>query len=120
MSETNNKTQKPWGYYETIYSDDNTQVKIIVIFPNQRPSYQYHFKRTETWVVVKGIGSLTLDDKISSVKKGDVLFIPKEAKHRIENTGTENLIFVEVQLGEYFGEDDIVRVSDDYSRDSTT
>ena len=119
MSEILNKVEKPWGSYETIYSDENTQVKIIVISPNQRPSYQYHFKRTETWVVVKGVGTLTLDDVVSLVKKGDVLFIPKEAKHRIQNTGNENLIFVEVQMGEYFGEDDIVRVSDDYSREST-
>ena len=68
---------------------------------------------------MKGVGTLTLDDVTSLVKKGDVLFIPKEAKHRIQNTGKENLIFVEVQMGEYFGEDDIVRVTDDYSREST-
>jgi hypothetical protein len=118
MSEST-KVEKPWGSYETIYGDENTQVKIIRITPMQRPSYQYHFKRTETWVVVKGTGTLTLDDKTSLIKKGDVIFVPKEAKHRVQNTGTEDLIFVEVQMGEYFGEDDIVRVSDDYSREST-
>jgi len=115
MSELS-KVNKPWGSYETIYSDENTQVKVIKISPSQRPSYQYHFKRSETWVVVKGIGLLTLDDQDREVAKGDVIFVPKEAKHRIKNTGTEDLIFVEVQMGEYFGEDDIVRVSDDYSR----
>ena len=116
---TNENVIKPWGSYETIYSDDNTKVKIIRISPNQRPSYQYHFKRTETWVVVQGEGSLTLNDSVSTVRKGDVIFVEREAKHRIQNTGTNDLVFVEVQLGEYFGEDDIVRVSDDYSREST-
>ena len=118
MTMNTNKVLKPWGYYKTIYGDENTQVKIICIAPTHRPSYQYHFKRTETWVVVKGEGIMTLDDKTTSVKKGDVIFVPKEAKHRIQNTGVEDLIFVEVQMGEYFGEDDIVRVSDDYSREA--
>jgi len=113
------KVVKPWGSYQTIYGDENTKVKIICITPNQRPSYQYHFKRTETWVIVQGEGTLTLDGDTSVVKKGDTVFVPKEAKHRIQNTGKENLVFVEVQLGEYFGEDDIVRVSDDYAREST-
>lgn len=112
------KIAKPWGSYQTIYEDDNTKVKIIRITPNQRPSYQYHFKRTETWVIVQGEGTLTLDGETSAVKKGSVVFVEREAKHRIQNTGNEDLVFVEVQLGEYFGEDDIVRVSDDYARES--
>lgn len=113
-----NKVEKPWGCYETIYVDENTQVKVIRIHPGHRPSYQFHYYRTETWVLVKGEGLLTLEDKTSKVDKGDVVFVAKGAKHRIENTGTEDLIFVEVQMGEYFGEDDIVRVSDDYSREA--
>lgn len=114
-----NKVIKPWGSYQTIYGDENTQVKIIKISPSHRPSYQYHFKRTETWVVVCGEGTLTLNDNVSHVKKGDVIFVAKEAKHRVQNTGSEDLIFVEVQMGEYFGEDDIVRISDDYARESS-
>ena len=112
------KVVKPWGSYETIYGDENTKVKIICISPSQRPSYQYHFKRTETWVIVQGKGTLTLDGKDSTVEKGQTVFVPRESKHRIQNTGTDDLVFVEVQLGEYFGEDDIVRVSDDYARES--
>lgn len=103
---------KPWGSYQTLYADDITKVKLIRILPNQRPSYQYHFKRTETWVVVNGKGLLTLDGDTKNVQKGSVIFVEREAKHRIQNTGEEDLVFVEVQMGE----DDIVRVEDDYSR----
>lgn len=115
----NEKVEKPWGTYETIYEDSNTKVKVIRISPGQRPSYQYHHKRTETWTLVQGEGTLLLDDSTLTLKKGDTVFIPKLSKHRMQNTGQEDLVFIEVQLGEYFGEDDIVRVSDDYNREST-
>jgi mannose-1-phosphate guanylyltransferase/mannose-1-phosphate guanylyltransferase/mannose-6-phosphate isomerase len=71
----------------------------------------------EHWIIVQGEGEFTLNDKKTSVKAGDNLFIPLGAKHRISNTGKEKLEFVEVQLGTYFGEDDIVRYEDDYGRE---
>lgn len=107
---------KPWGSYETIYNDANTQVKVIKIAPNESPSYQYHFKRSETWVVVNGTGLLLQDGLEKTVSSGMVVFVPKESKHRITNIGKDELVFVEVQLGEYFGEDDIVRLDDKYGR----
>ena len=114
MSE--NIVNKPWGSYQTIYGDKNTQVKVIKITPNENPSYQYHFKRTETWVVVSGKGLLTQDGTEKEISAGMVVFVPKQSKHKVKNIGKEELVFVEVQLGEYFGEDDIVRIDDKYGR----
>jgi mannose-6-phosphate isomerase len=107
---------KPWGSYQNLLESEDCKVKKIVITPNNRPSYQYHFKREEKWIVVRGEGTVTLDDTDFSVSVGDVINVPLKARHRIKNTGKENLIFIEVQIGTYFGEDDIVRLEDDYGR----
>ena len=112
----NYKETRPWGKFENLLDIDYCKVKTITIKPGQAPSYQYHFKREEVWVVVKGNGELKLDDQITSVYKGKVIHIPLQAKHQIKNTGDEDLMFIEVQLGEYFGEDDIVRLEDNYGR----
>jgi mannose-6-phosphate isomerase len=109
--------ERPWGEFENLLDIEACKVKRITIKPQQRPSYQYHFKRSEIWVVVAGSGAVTIDDEIFEVAKGDVVTIPVEAKHRIKNTSdVDDLVFIEVQLGTYFGEDDIVRISDDYKR----
>ena len=109
--------ERPWGKFEVLYSGTDTKVKRITVNPGHRLSYQYHHKRSERWVVVSGNGIFTLDDiAMDNVTTGDVLNIPVGAKHRIENNGTEPLVFVEVQLGESFEENDIVRIADDYSR----
>ncbi len=107
---------KPWGSYTNILDEEYTKVKKIVIHPNQSPSYQYHFRRSEVWIIVKGSGDIKIDDKIGHYRIGDVIVIPKETKHQIINNGKEDLVFIEVQLGEYFGEDDIVRLEDKYGR----
>ena len=84
-------------------------------------SYQYHHKRSEVWVIVQGVATATIDYKPHSYREcefnvGDVIEIPIGAKHRVQNEGTEDLIFIETQVGTYFGEDDIVRIEDDYGR----
>lgn len=107
---------RPWGKFENLLDEDYCKVKRITIKPGQRPSYQYHHKRSEHWVIVQGTAKVTIDDKDSEYKTGENVYIPIGAKHRIENIGNENLIFIEVQCGSYFGEDDIVRISDDYGR----
>lgn len=112
----NYKEERPWGNYENLLDESYCKVKKIVIKPGQAPSYQYHFKRSETWVIVQGSGSLILDDKESEVFAGQTIQVPLKMKHRIRNTGTDDLIFIEIQQGSYFGEDDIVRLSDDYGR----
>ena len=113
---SNYKEQRPWGEFENLLDSDLCKVKQIIIKPGQAPSYQYHFKRREIWTVVQGSGVLKLDDYPIEVTKGSTYFIEKEAKHQIKNTGTEDLVFIEIQLGEYFGEDDIVRLEDNYGR----
>ena len=108
--------ERPWGKFEILVDSDYCKVKRITISPGQRPSYQYHHKRSEHWVIVQGAAKVTLDDVEKEYTNGDHIYVPIGVKHRIENSGKEDLIFIEVQCGSYFGEDDIVRVSDDYGR----
>lgn len=112
----NYKEERPWGSFENLLDTDYCKVKQIIIKPGEAPSYQYHFKRSEVWVVVQGKGELKLNDQTTPVSLHQVIHIPKEAKHQIQNTGTKDLVFIEVQLGDYFGEDDIVRLEDNYGR----
>tara|TARA_E500000178_G_scaffold354623_1_gene424272 strand:+ start:1694 stop:2044 length:351 start_codon:yes stop_codon:yes gene_type:complete len=112
----NYKEDRPWGTFENLMDKEYCKVKEIIIKPGQAPSYQYHYKRSEVWVVVQGLGLLTLEDTDYQVKKGDIIDVPVKAKHRIRNISEKDLIFIEIQLGEYFGEDDIVRLRDDYDR----
>ena len=107
---------KPWGSYTNIHDEEYTKVKKVVIKSGQSPSYQYHFKRSEIWIIVKGNADVRIDDVIKKYTVGDVIRIDKEQKHQPINSGDEDLVFVEVQLGEYFGEDDIVRLEDKYGR----
>jgi mannose-1-phosphate guanylyltransferase / mannose-6-phosphate isomerase len=107
---------RPWGSFQTICETPTYKVKRIHIYPGAAISLQYHNKRCEYWTVVQGSGLLTLGNEERQVALGDTAFIPVLAHHRLRNTGTELLEFIEVQLGEYLGEDDIVRLSDDYGR----
>lgn len=108
---------RPWGFYKTIFLSDFVQAKMLHIFPNQQLSLQYHLKREEHWIVVKGIGTMTLAQSTKEVSEGQYLYIPKGCEHTIKNDSSEHtLIISEVQLGTYFGEDDIIRVSDLYGR----
>lgn len=109
-------TKTPWGSYEVLLDSDTCKVKRIIINPGQAPSYQYHHKRDEQWTIVSGCGELLLDDFTMQISPSDCLFIKRKQKHQARNTGTEPLVFIETQLGEYFGEDDIVRLKDDYGR----
>ena len=107
---------RPWGTFEIIKDTEEFKGKLITVYPGQQLSYQYHHKRAEHWIIVSGSGEVVLDDRVCPVAVGYHVFIEVGQKHRIRNTGSVPLKFVEVQLGTYFGEDDIVRVSDDYGR----
>ena len=107
---------RPWGHYDILLEADDCKVKKIQVNPGGKLSYQYHFKRNEVWTVVSGTGIFTLDGVNTICGPGDTLVIPTLAKHMIENTGEEPLVFIEVQRGSYFGEDDIVRINDIYGR----
>jgi len=107
---------RPWGGFEILADEREFKAKKITLDPGGRISYQTHAKRAEHWIVVAGRGEVTLDDKLISVGPGESVHIPVGAKHRIHNPEKSPLVFVEVQTGTYFGEDDIVRYQDDYSR----
>jgi len=108
--------ERPWGSFENLLDTDYCKVKRIIVKPGQRLSYQYHHKRSECWVVVQGLATVTLNDKEFTYKEGEIVDIEVGMKHRVQNEQEEDLIFIETQTGSYFGEDDIVRIEDDYGR----
>jgi mannose-1-phosphate guanylyltransferase/mannose-6-phosphate isomerase len=110
------KVDKPWGAYKVLDLGDTYQVKWLDVKPGARLSYQSHEHRNEHWAVVMGTATVTLDDKVIEVRCGEHIYIPVRVKHRLENRGKELLRVVEVQSGDYLGEDDIVRFEDDYGR----
>lgn len=107
---------RPWGFYKSTILSSHAQAKIITVFPNSELSLQEHKKREEHWVVIKGKGKVVLGESILEVYPGKYIYIPKGCKHQIINDSDENILFSEVQLGNYFGEDDIIRYSDKYGR----
>jgi mannose-6-phosphate isomerase-like protein (cupin superfamily) len=108
---------RPWGNYTVLSQDEpDHKVKAIVVSPGKRLSYQRHARRSEHWFIVRGTGNVTLDNNVIEVTAGVAIDVPVGTNHRIENTGIEDLLFIEVQHGDYFGEDDIVRLDDDYGR----
>ena len=108
--------ERPWGSFTVLDRGGNYQVKRIEVLPGKRLSYQRHARREEHWTVVRGRALFTLDGEERTVAPGGSVDIPVGAAHRVENPGDEPLVFIEVQLGPYLGEDDIVRLSDDYGR----
>ena len=108
--------QRPWGTFTVIDEGENFKVKRIEVLPGKRLSYQKHSQRAEHWVVVSGSAKVTLDDKEIIVLAGEAIDIEIGAAHRVENSGPELLVFIEVQRGRYLGEDDIVRLQDDFGR----
>jgi mannose-6-phosphate isomerase len=107
---------RPWGTYEVLLDAENVKVKRIIVNPNQRLSYQYHHKRQEQWTVIDGNLTIVLDDYKHNRLPGESIYIPLGAHHRAWNETDSPVTFIEVQTGTYFGEDDIVRLEDDYSR----
>jgi mannose-6-phosphate isomerase len=107
---------RPWGSFTVLDDATTHKVKSITVLPGQRLSYQRHQQRAEHWFVVSGSATVTVDDVEITLRRGEYVDIPTMAWHRIENRGGDELIFVEVQHGSYFGEDDIERRSDDYGR----
>ena len=108
--------KRPWGAFFVLSDEKDFKIKKIEVNPSKRLSYQFHNKRSELWYILNGVGIVTINDKKTEVKKGSVIKIKKLEKHRIENNGSKILTFIEVQTGSYFGEDDIVRIQDDFDR----
>lgn len=107
---------RPWGYFTNIYEDSKFKVKTIVIKPGKRLSLQKHMHRSEHWVVVKGTATVQIDDKEFILRPNESTYIPIGSKHRLSNFGKIPLVVVEVQVGEYLEEDDIIRFQDDFGR----
>jgi len=108
--------RRPWGTFTVLDEGDNFKVKRIEVLPGKRLSYQKHSQRAEHWAVVQGTANVTLDDRDHIVQAGEAIDIAIGSAHRVENPGPELLVFIEVQRGSYLGEDDIVRLQDDFGR----
>ena len=108
--------QRPWGTFTVLDEGDGFKVKRIEVLPGKRLSYQKHSQRAEHWVVVQGTAKVTLDDRDIIVEAGGAIDIRIGSAHRVENPGEQTLLFIEVQRGDYLGEDDIVRLQDDFGR----
>ena len=108
--------RRPWGTFTVLDEGDGFKVKRIEVLPGKRLSYQKHAQRAEHWVVVQGTAKVTLDDEEINVAAGNAIDIAVGSAHRVENAAAELLVFIEVQRGDYLGEDDIVRLQDDFGR----
>lgn len=111
---------RPWGRFTILADENDHKVKRITVAPGQRLSLQRHNHRREHWLIVSDRATVTLDDTLLELGPGESIDIALRAVHRVQNKGTEDVIFIEVQLGDYFGEDDTERLEDDYGRISTT
>ena len=107
---------RPWGYYQVLLDEPTQKVKKIVVYPGQRLILQRHRRRSEHWFAVQGQAVVTRNDEQIAITAGQAVDIPRGAWHRIHNPGADNMAFIEVQTGDYFGEDDIERSEDDYGR----
>jgi mannose-6-phosphate isomerase-like protein (cupin superfamily) len=107
---------RPWGTFTVLADATGHKVKSLTVHPGHRLSYQRHTRRAEHWFVVAGCATVTLDGADHVVDTGQHIDIPRAAWHRVENRGSVDLVIVEVQHGDYFGEDDIERAADDYGR----
>jgi mannose-1-phosphate guanylyltransferase/mannose-6-phosphate isomerase-like protein (cupin superfamily) len=110
------RTEKPWGYFETLMETNTSKVKLLHVLPGERLSLQRHKHRSETWYVVQGTAKVTKDKERFTMETGDSVIIEKNQLHRLENLEDIPLQIIEVQTGSYFGEDDIARLEDSYGR----
>ena len=111
---------RPWGSWHVLDEQDGFKVKRIHVAPGARLSYQTHAHRSEHWIVVAGTATCTIAGEQRRARVGEAVVVPLGAPHRIANDGDSELVIVEVQLGTYTGEDDIVRLEDDYGRHSNS
>ena len=116
MKENKINDHRPWGYYVVLTEEPTCKVKRIVIKPGKRLSLQRHQKRAEHWYIISGEAIVTLDNKILRLNAGQAVDIPRGSLHRIENSGSDQMSLIEIQTGDYFGEDDIERLEDDFGR----
>jgi mannose-1-phosphate guanylyltransferase len=116
MANVHMTAHRPWGTYTILDEGRGYKVKQITVRPHAKLSLQYHHHRSEHWIVVSGTATVTIDDRTFELRQNESTFIPKESKHRLANDQEVDLVLIEAQVGPYLGEDDIVRLQDDYKR----
>ena len=116
LEKTKREDQRPWGFYEILSDTPNHKVKCINVYPGRRLSYQRHFRHSEHWYVISGKAVVTKNGEEIERVSGQAIDLPVGTWHRVRNPGSQNMVFIEVQTGDYFGEDDIERSEDDYNR----
>ena len=116
MDNSSKFDQRPWGNFTVLDEGEGFKVKRIEVSPNKRLSYQKHARRAEHWFIVQGTAKVTLDGKETFFSQSQAVDIPLGTAHRVENPSEDLLVFIEVQQGDYLGEDDIVRLEDDFGR----
>lgn len=116
VTESHIKVHRPWGSYQSVDNGDRHQVKRIIVKPGGRLSLQKHHHRSEHWIVVRGAARVTVNETVKTVHENESIYIPIGSVHRLENPGKIQLELIEVQTGSYLGEDDIIRIEDDYQR----
>jgi len=116
VTEQHLKVHRPWGSYQSVDNGERHQVKRIIVKPGGRLSLQKHHHRSEHWIVVRGAARVTVNELVKTVHENESIYIPIGSVHRLENPGKIQLELIEVQTGSYLGEDDIIRIEDDYQR----
>ena len=116
LTDANRTTHRPWGGYTSVLSGDRFQVKRLFVKPGKKLSLQMHHHRAEHWVVVRGTAEVTLDGSVTTLSENQSIYLPLGCVHRLANPGKIELELIEVQTGPYLGEDDIIRIEDDFGR----
>lgn len=113
------KINKPWGYYQILDSQNGYQLKKLFVNPKSKLSLQSHKYRSEHWVVLYGLATVTIDKNVYELSVNESIYIPMASKHRLENNTNKEVVIGETQIGDYLGEDDIIRYEDIYKREIT-
>lgn len=116
MPDVLEEDHRPWGYYQLLADESGCKVKRVIVYPGQRLSLQRHIHRAEHWYILTGEAVVTIDNQDLPLQRGGSVDIPRGSLHRIRNAGAGDVVFIEVQTGEYLREDDIERIEDDYGR----
>jgi mannose-1-phosphate guanylyltransferase len=116
LTETHRTAYRPWGGYSSVLSGDRFQVKRLFVKPGKKLSLQMHHHRAEHWIVVRGTAEVTVDGSITVLSENESIYLPLGCVHRLANPGKIELELIEVQTGSYLGEDDIIRIEDEFGR----
>ena len=116
LTKVHNLVHRPWGTYEVLYTHENYKIKRIVVNPGKRLSLQKHLHRNEHWIVVKGEAKVQVGETVKLVKENESTYIKQEEQHRLSNESNTPIVLIEAQVGSYTGEDDIIRIEDDFRR----